>query len=95
MAVRCGRPEDAGHRLRSTLQYPPWATSSHAVAGGQRGAGRMSARIRRRAIARYYTTVVQGMSVQARDGASRADIETVITCAMATWDVPAPAQQAS
>ena len=38
------------------------------------------------AIARYYTTVVQGLSVQARDGASRADLETVITCAMAAWD---------
>jgi AcrR family transcriptional regulator len=37
-------------------------------------------------IARYYTTVVQGMSVQARDGATRADLETVITCAMAAWD---------
>lgn len=38
------------------------------------------------AIARYYTTVVQGLSVQARDGASRADLEAVIACAMAAWD---------
>jgi AcrR family transcriptional regulator len=38
------------------------------------------------AIARYYTTVVQGLSVQARDGASRADLDGVITCAMAAWD---------
>ena len=38
------------------------------------------------AIARYYTTVVQGLSVQARDGASRAELEAVITCAMAAWD---------
>jgi AcrR family transcriptional regulator len=38
------------------------------------------------AIARYYTTVVEGMSVQARDGATRADLEEVITCAMAAWD---------
>ncbi len=37
-------------------------------------------------MARYYTTVVQGLSVQARDGATRADLETVITCAMAAWD---------
>jgi AcrR family transcriptional regulator len=43
------------------------------------------------AIARYYTTVVQGLSVQARDGASRADLEAVITCAMAGWDALAPA----
>lgn len=38
------------------------------------------------AIARYYTTVVQGLSVQARDGAGRAELEAVITCAMAAWD---------
>ena len=43
------------------------------------------------AIARYYTTVVQGLSVQARDGATRADLETVITCAMAAWDTLASA----
>ncbi|MGI8418098.1 MAG: TetR/AcrR family transcriptional regulator [Nakamurella sp.] len=38
------------------------------------------------AIARYYTTVVQGLSIQARDGAERAELEAVITCAMASWD---------
>jgi AcrR family transcriptional regulator len=44
------------------------------------------------AIARYYTTVVQGLSVQARDGASRAELEGVITCAMAAWDTLATSQ---
>jgi AcrR family transcriptional regulator len=43
------------------------------------------------AIARYYATVVQGLSVQARDGADRAELEAVITCAMATWDALTPA----
>lgn len=38
------------------------------------------------AIARYYATVVQGLSVQARDGATRDQLEAVITCAMAAWD---------
>jgi AcrR family transcriptional regulator len=42
------------------------------------------------AIARYYTTVVQGLSVQARDGASRTDLDAVITCAMAAWDTLVP-----
>jgi len=41
-------------------------------------------------IARYYTTVVQGLSIQARDGASRDDLEVVITCAMAAWEALAP-----
>jgi len=42
-------------------------------------------------IARYYTTVVQGLSIQARDGAGREDLEVVITCAMAAWATLAPA----
>ena len=46
------------------------------------------------AIARYYTTVVQGLSIQARDGASRAELETVISCAMAAWDALAAAPAA-
>jgi uncharacterized protein len=38
------------------------------------------------AIARFYTTVMQGLSIQARDGADRAELEAVITCAMAPWE---------
>jgi AcrR family transcriptional regulator len=38
------------------------------------------------AMARYYATMVQGLSVQARDGATRDDLEAVIGCAMAAWD---------
>lgn len=38
------------------------------------------------AIARYYTTVVQGLSLQARDGADRATLEEIVTCAMAAWN---------
>ena len=38
------------------------------------------------AIARYYTTVVQGLSIQARDGADGTELEAVITCAMAAWE---------
>jgi AcrR family transcriptional regulator len=43
------------------------------------------------AIARYYATVVQGLSIQARDGADRAELQAVITCAMAAWDTLASA----
>ncbi|WP_280222047.1 TetR/AcrR family transcriptional regulator [Nocardia neocaledoniensis] len=37
------------------------------------------------AVARYYATVVQGLSIQARDGATRAELEDVATGAMAGW----------
>lgn len=38
------------------------------------------------AIATFYTTVQQGMSLQARDGASRATLRAVARSAMAAWD---------
>jgi AcrR family transcriptional regulator len=38
------------------------------------------------AIAAFYCTVQQGMSIRARDGASRTELETVAQGAMAAWD---------
>jgi AcrR family transcriptional regulator len=38
------------------------------------------------AMAALYTTVLQGLSLQARDGASRDTLEVVIDGAMAAWD---------
>ncbi|WP_062996339.1 TetR/AcrR family transcriptional regulator [Nocardia mikamii] len=37
-------------------------------------------------MAAFYTTVQQGMSIQARDGATRADLDAVVTAAMSAWD---------
>lgn len=39
------------------------------------------------AIAAFYNAVLQGMSVQARDGASRATLTSVADTAVAAWDV--------
>ncbi|XXY44198.1 TetR/AcrR family transcriptional regulator [Sorangium sp. So ce269] len=39
------------------------------------------------ALAAFYTTVLQGLSIQARDGASREALLAVVDCAMAAWDV--------
>ncbi|NLA20148.1 TetR family transcriptional regulator [Burkholderia cepacia] len=47
--------------------------------------GEISAHANLDAIARYYVTVQQGMSIQARDGASRRDLEAVATAALAAW----------
>lgn len=39
-----------------------------------------------RAVATYVATVQQGMSIQARDGASRAILEGIVRATMAGWD---------
>ncbi|WP_327119387.1 TetR/AcrR family transcriptional regulator [Nocardia sp. NBC_01730] len=40
------------------------------------------------ALSSFYTTVLYGLSIQARDGASLADLTASIDCAMAAWPVP-------
>lgn len=47
--------------------------------------GELPATVDKRAIARFYLGVQQGMSVQARDGATREDLEAVARAAMAAW----------
>jgi hypothetical protein len=37
-------------------------------------------------LAAYVTTVLHGLSVQARDGATRATLDAISDCAMACWD---------
>lgn len=39
-----------------------------------------------RRVAAFYATVLQGLSIQARDGASRADLQAVVDGAMTAWD---------
>jgi len=55
-------------------------------------AGEISAHADLDAIARYYVTVQQGMSIQARDGASRRDLEAVAQAALAAWPALADAR---
>jgi AcrR family transcriptional regulator len=38
------------------------------------------------ALAAYYNTVLEGLSIQARDGASRETMHAIVDCAMAAWD---------
>jgi len=44
-----------------------------------------------RALASFYTTVVDGLAIQARDGASKKALRYAVRCAMAAWDKMAAA----
>lgn len=44
-------------------------------------------------LAAFYTTVLEGLSIQARDGASGQALQAIVDCALQAWDVlvgPAP-----
>ena len=70
--VRSSRAETL-HRLRTRL--------TQAVADGE-----IPASVDVQALARFLQTVQNGMSIQARDGASRAELESVAQVAMLVWD---------
>lgn len=38
------------------------------------------------ALAAFFTTVIDGLAIQARDGASLNDLQFAVRCAMAAWD---------
>jgi AcrR family transcriptional regulator len=61
-----------------------------AVATGELPAGTDTA-----AMASYYTTVMHGLSILARDGATLAAMDAVADCALAAWDALARAQPAA
>jgi AcrR family transcriptional regulator len=44
------------------------------------------------ALASFYTSIVDGMAIRARDGASRKTLNAIVDCAMAAWDVMAAAE---
>jgi AcrR family transcriptional regulator len=48
--------------------------------------GELPADLDCQAVATFYATVQQGMTIQARDGASRATLLSVADCALAAWD---------
>ena len=43
------------------------------------------------AFASFYTAIIDGLAMQARDGASRKTLAAIVDCAMAAWDRLAPA----
>lgn len=54
----------------------------------QRGVqeGDLPAGLDLKAIAAFYSTVMNGLAIQARDGATRKELKTTVDCAMAAWD---------
>jgi AcrR family transcriptional regulator len=78
-----GTSAEAGRALRDArteMQGVLEARLRGALASGELSAGDPAA------IAAFYCTVQQGMSIRARDGASRAELEAVARGAMAAWD---------
>lgn len=80
-------PAERSDTVRQTLIAMRERTVEHLRERLRQGVatGEITAQANLDAIARYYVTVQQGMSIQARDGASRRDLEAVAQAALAAW----------
>lgn len=38
------------------------------------------------AVATFYATVINGLAIEARDGAGQAELDRIVTAALAAWD---------
>ena len=80
-----------GHNLCSNrlLQKPKWPTAGSPIDRAEIlrcAESELPSGLDLGALASFYTTVVGGLAIQARDGASRKALKFAVRCAMATWD---------
>ncbi len=80
--------DDASKAVRQELQEHRAESMKMLLQRLKRGVaeGELPAGTDWRTIATFYITVQQGMSIQARDGATRNTLLAVADCAMAAWD---------
>ncbi|CAN7402526.1 TetR/AcrR family transcriptional regulator [Bosea sp. LjRoot90] len=78
-----GTSEEAGRALRDARSE--MQSVLEARLRGEIASGALPSSCDPAAIAAFYSTVQQGMSIRARDGASRAELEAVAQGAMAAW----------
>jgi AcrR family transcriptional regulator len=89
-----GTPESAAVRaLLAERRRAGTATLSARIARGQRE-GDVAPDADPERLAAFYTAVLQGMSVQARDGAGEAELMAIAEAAMAGWPASPPAAAA-
>jgi AcrR family transcriptional regulator len=80
--------EGASEKIRADLKLRRAAAVGEIEARLRRSAdsGEIPRTVDFATVARFFTTVQQGMSIQARDGASRSELQAIADSAMACWD---------
>jgi AcrR family transcriptional regulator len=84
-AIACSSSSDDVQRYLAKLRLETHRTVTKRLKVGL-AAGDLPAGTDIAALASFYTTLIHGLSIQARDGASRASMQAAVDCAMAAWD---------
>ncbi|WP_317202070.1 TetR/AcrR family transcriptional regulator [Janthinobacterium sp.] len=85
-ALRCGPENGAVSGQTASLRRLAGEAILQRVERA-RAEGELAPDVDGAALASFYATVVQGMSVQAIDGASRTELDAIAGCALAAWPV--------
>lgn len=86
LAATVGTPQNA--EVRAHLTRRRQATRDHLAARLARGVvdGDVPANVDPQVVATFYATVINGLAIEARDGAQQADLDRIVTSALAAWD---------
>lgn len=86
LSATVGTPQNA--EVRAHLTRRRQATRDHLAARLARGIaeGDVPAGADPQAVATFYATMINGLAIEARDGASQADLDRIVTGALAAWD---------
>ena len=87
VVMGCSRTDDLSPELAAVLRRKQTISTDAMEKRFQRAVaeGELSAGIDARAIADFYATVHRGLTATVRSGASRAELDSVVTSAMAAW----------
>lgn len=81
-ATNCGPDSAAVEKRLRTIRAGTVRAFEEKIANGRRA---LPPRISAHAMALFFSATLQGMSAQARDGASREELETIVRTALRTW----------
>jgi AcrR family transcriptional regulator len=84
-AIVCSPSSDNVQRYLHELRLETHRTVTRCLKDGL-AAGELPARTDIAGLASFYTTLIHGLAIQARDGASRASLAATVDRAMAAWD---------
>lgn len=84
-AIACSPSSDNVQRYLHGLRMKTHRTVTQCLKDGL-AAGELPAGIDIAGLASFYTTLIHGLAIQARDGASRASMLATVERAMTTWD---------
>jgi TetR/AcrR family transcriptional regulator, copper-responsive repressor len=83
-SLNCGGENEGAHRIAAAMRAHALEMLNGKLAEAQQ-AGELPPEADTQALARFYAAIIQGLSVQAIDGASAVELKHLVDIALTTW----------